>query len=160
MKNKKNIMYGLLLGILLLIIICIVAFGLRNKTFNVEKVEKDFTDSYSYYRVFDEYDLTNYFGIIAQEIDSYVVLGDYYDDPEEPKPFTPNELIVVINDKDPIDYYEIMRGFLDSYMLNEEDAKKMKLYENAILKKGNRYTYLIFGTKVKEKEKKLLQYLR
>ena len=159
MKNKKIIIIGCVL--LFIVLVVILLFKIFNsKKFDLNKAKDYFTDNYSDIRTYDQYDISNYFGIPFDEDDNYLFMGDFVDDPDAPKPFDPNELIVVINADNSSEYYELLKGFIDTNLMNQDDSKKIKLFDKAILKKGKKYTYLILGSKVKDKEKNLLKFLK
>ena len=77
------------------------------------------------------------------------------DELEEPN------LLLIITDlkKDKLkEYYEAIEGFVGSYTKNydeKQENKLINLYNEAILKKGKDYFYLIIGTKKTEFEEEL-----
>ena len=159
MKKKKVIIIAIIL-LLFGLLLSFILFKFQRKEFNVEKIKDVFLEDYSYYYQYDQYDISNYFGMIMDEDTSYVFLGDFDEDVNNPRPFSPQELIIAINGKEADNYYEVLQGYIDSNRINVEDSKLIKMFDKAILKKGNNYAYLILGTKLKEKEEKLLNYLK
>lgn len=160
MKNKKKII--IIIGSLLItILVILLLFKIFNsKKFDIKETTKYLTNNYSDIRVYDQYDISNYFGIPFTEEDEYLFMGDFSDNPDNPKPFEPNELIIAINAENSNEYYEVLKGFIDTNLANVGEEKKIKLFDKAILKKGKKYTYLILGSKTKEKEKALLKFLK
>ena len=56
-------------------------------------------------------------------------------------------------------YYDAFESYIDSTINFEENENILKLFNKAILKKGDNYTYLIISSNPKEVEKDiLLQY--
>lgn len=160
MKNKNVLIVGIV-ALIVFVLGCLLLFNKNsNKTkFDLDLVQKEFMKEFKEYdvREFDQYDISMYFGLDFNEIPSSLFISDFSEDPDEPKPFAPKVLIIVINTQDAEDYYDSLLGFVDLNKNNLEDKKLAKKYEKAILKKGKNYVYLLLGDNPKDMEKKLLE---
>ena len=76
--------------------------------FNVSEVEKEITQKYKDLNLYalDKYDISLYLGLEYEEIPSSLFLTDFEQDEEDPKPFSPKSLVVVINTNDEDKYYD------------------------------------------------------
>lgn len=161
MSNKKKITLIASIAFLIIFIIGMIILinNNRKSKFDLDKIEKEMLKEYKELdiRTFDQYDISMYFGLDFNEIPSSLFLSDFAENPEEPKPFSPKILIVIINTKDVDKYYDSLLGFIDLNKNNNEDKKIAKLFNKAILKKGENYVYLVLGDNSKEIEKKLLE---
>lgn len=161
MSNKKKITLIASIAFLIIFIIGMIILinNNRKSKFDLDKIEKEMLKEYKELdiRTFDQYDISMYFGFDFNEIPSSLFLSDFAEDPEEPKPFSPKILIIIINTKDVDKYYDSLLGFIDLNENNNEDKKIAKLFNKAILKKGENYVYLVLGDNSKEIEKKLLE---
>lgn len=163
MSNKKKITLIASIAFLIIFIIGMIILinNNRKSKFDLDKIEKEMLKEYKELdiRTFDQYDISMYFGFDFNEIPSSLFLSDFAENPEEPKPFSPKVLIIIINTKDVDKYYDSLLGFIDLNKNNNEDKKIAKLFNKAILKKGENYVYLVLGDNSKEIEKKLLESL-
>lgn len=161
MSNKKKITLIASIAFLIIFIIGMIILinNNRKSKFDLVKIEKEMLKEYKELdiRTFDQYDISMYFGFDFNEIPSSLFLSDFVEDSEEPKPFSPKILIIIINTKDVDKYYDSLLGFIDLNENNNEDKKIAKLFNKAILKKGENYVYLVLGDNSKEIEKKLLE---
>ncbi len=161
MSNKKKITLIASIAFLIIFIIGMIILinNNRKSKFDLDKIEKEMLKEYKELdiRTFDQYDISMYFGFDFNEIPSSLFLSDFVEDSEEPKPFSPKILIIIINTKDVDKYYDSLLGFIDLNENNNEDKKIAKLFNKAILKKGENYVYLVLGDNSKEIEKKLLE---
>ena len=161
MSNKKKITLIVSIAFLIIFIIGMIILinNNRKSKFDLDKIEKEMLKEYKELdiRTFDQYDISMYFGFDFNEIPSSLFLSDFAENPEEPKPFSPKILIIIINTKDVDKYYDSLLGFIDLNKNNNEDKKIAKLFNKAILKKGKNYVYLVLGDNPKEMEKKLLE---
>lgn len=161
MSNKKKITLIVSIAFLIIFIIGMIILinNNRKSKFDLDKIEKEMLKEYKELdiRTFDQYDISMYFGFDFNEIPSSLFLSDFAENPEEPKPFSPKILIIIINTKDVDKYYDSLLGFIDLNKNNNEDKKIAKLFNKAILKKGENYVYLVLGDNSKEIEKKLLE---
>jgi len=148
MKIKKVI-------ILIIIIVIVLGVGLfifnkKNKSVDMDKLEAEILDVYDDINVYDQYDISLYFGIdydfLSSTSDSYFFIGDYTPDDENTQ-FDANELVIVINSSEYEYFYEILKGFLDSNINNRDSSSNLSLYTDAILEKDSGYVYLILGSK-------------
>ena len=152
------IIIALIVLIFLFIVFMIINNSKKTK-FDLKVLEEKMIKEYKEYdiRTFDQYDISMYFGFDYNDIPSSLFLSDFVEDPEEPKPFAPKILIIIINTQKVDDYYDNLLGFVDLNKNNLEDKKMAKLYEKAIIKKGKNYVYLVLGDNPKDIEKKLLE---
>lgn len=159
-KKKKIILIASIAFLLVFIVGMIILINNNRKVkFDLDKIEKEMLKEYKELdiRTFDQYDISMYFGLDFNEIPSSLFLSDFVENAEEPKPFSPKILIIIINTKEVDNYYDSLLGFIDLNKDNSEDKKIAKLFNKAILKKGKNYVYLVLGDNPKEMEKKLLE---
>ena len=160
-KNKLKI---ILTGIILVLIILLIVIFMYNKNnkdrFNVSEVEKEITQKYKDLNLYalDKYDISLYLGLEYEEIPSSLFLTDFEQDEEDPKPFSPKSLVVVINTNDVDKYYDYFKDFVNYHISSTEDKKEIKRYDKAILEKGSNYVYFILGKDKKDIEKTILDF--
>lgn len=154
--NRKNIIV-LIIVITLLIIACIFMFKDRKKdmkNFDFIKIEEQMKKSYEEegLNTLDFIDITSLFGIDSSEIPNSVFLGNI-----NAIELTKENmmLIVAINTKEVDFYYDSLYSYIESNKMNLDNEKTLKLFNQAILKKGLNYVYLIISEDPKLVEKEL-----
>lgn len=154
--NRKNIIV-LIIVIILLIIACIFMFKDRKKdmkNFDFIKIEEQMKKSYEEegLNTLDFIDITSLFGIDSSEIPNSVFLGNI-----NAIELTKENmmLIVAINTKEVDFYYDSLYSYIESNKMNLDNEKTLKLFNQAILKKGLNYVYLIISEDPKLVEKEL-----
>lgn len=156
MKRKKLI---LILAIIVLVVcICTLFIFRKNKSIDFKKLEEELSARYDDLRVFDQYDISMYFGIDSDVLSSSLFMSDYNESGEDSL-FDPDHLIIVIDSKDSQNYYDILSGFINSNINNRDINSKLNLYTEAIFKKKKNLVYLILGSNKEQVEKVLKKYL-
>ena len=143
---KKNLL-------IVLISVCIVASSLyllrtnKKEDVNIDNVETILLRQFSDYnlRKLEKEDISNYFGMIMEEDVPYLFLTDFYEDETNPKPFSPNVLIVFINDSNYKEYANTLKDYVDCEIQNTIDQERLKLYNNKTIYEGSTYFYLVIG---------------
>ncbi len=164
MKKKSNNNYyiSLLVAIATLVLIAILIIIFKNdKKFDLNKVKEQFI---SYYadeglQELEKDNLDYYFQIPSSEIDNSLLLSNFnpYNMDEEK---TSHKLLLLLTDLsiEKVDeYYDSLDGIIYVYTNNDSlDESISSLYENAILKRGKSYVYLIIGEENNIMEEELL----
>lgn len=157
MKLKKK-------KILLIIIICLIScflifmFNRKDKNINFDELENELNNKFDNLIVYDQDDLSTYFGFDSTVLSSSLAISDY-DKNNGDGLFDPNFLVIVINSKDSKNYYNILKSYLDSNINNRDKDTKVKLYYDAILKKKGNIVYLILSSDNKKVEDIIKKYL-
>lgn len=141
MKNKK-ILIGIIFLIIISCVIVIMTSQKSNKELDFDLIEKNFTKQYSdiELRKLDKIDVLEYFGIDMNEKSLY--LTDFKD---TDKPFAPKNLLIIIQDDNLEENYDLLNQYINIVLLNSEDHDEIELFNNVILEKENNYLYLILG---------------
>lgn len=157
MKLKKK-------KILLIIIICLIScflifmFNRKDKNINFDELENELNNKFDNLIVYDQDDLSTYFGFDSTVLSSSLAISDY-DKNNGDGLFDPNFLVIVIKSKDSKNYYNILKSYLDSNINNRDKDTKVKLYYDAILKKKGNIVYLILSSDNKKVEDIIKKYL-
>ena len=142
MKNKKII---IILGCLIILIGFLIIFISSKKNINIdlEKIEKNVLVQYDELNLVkqDKYNLSEYFGINIKDED-FIFLTDYVFDEEKPVPFSPNNLLIVIN-TDNQEMYDILYDYINVEIYNSENLDRINLYKTASLELKDNYLYFI-----------------
>lgn len=140
--DKKNIIIAIV--VVIIAIILPLSLLLNKSDVNLEEVEKELLFEFSELnlRKLDREEITRYFGINIDDIDNVLFITDFVD---EEKPFNPNILIVIINDRNYQNYYSSLTSYLDTEISNTIDSQRIKLYQNAIINSNRYYFYLVLG---------------
>ena len=161
--NKGKKIKILLISIIIILIVTILTVFLYSRNskykFDVIEVEKEIRENYKQLdlRTLDNFDVNLYFGLELDDNSSSLFLTDFTEDADNPTPFAPKHVIVLINTKEVDKYYESLDEFVSYHKMSTEDKKEIKLYDKAILEKGNNYIYLILGSERKDIEKTILK---
>lgn len=131
----------IIISIIVIILIMLPLIFLSRNTVNLEEVEKTLLKEFVL-RKLERDDITNYFGINDYDPDTMLFLTDYQD---LDKPFSPNTLIVIINDYNYREHYDILKGYINAEISNSSDYERVKLYQDAIIKTSSHYFYLIIS---------------
>ena len=128
MNKKILIIIGTIIVLAIIVILSLSSNNL-NSDLNLDDLKRNIFKQYNELnlRVLENEEIRNYFGIdLKDDIDS-LFITDYFVE-ENPKPFSPNVLIVVVNSKD----------YLDMERVNK--------YKEAIIEEKRNYYYLALGT--------------
>lgn len=141
--SKKNIIISLIIVILIAIILPLSLLP-RKSDVNLDDLEKALLKECSdlNLRKLERDDIINYFGVTINDDDELLFLTDFKD---ENKPFSPNILIAIVNNRDHREYYDVLKSYIDMEIANSSDSERIKLYQNAIIKESRYYYYLVIG---------------
>ena len=147
MKFKLKGLCLICLIVIIVIIVIVLNISKSDKIINLDNLEKTLLKQYSELNLkkLDKYDISEYFGIVVDDNTSYLFLTNFENDEANPVPFDPQNLIVVVNSKDYMDYYNTLKDYIDGIIQNTEDYQKINLYKNALLKSNQNYFYLVIG---------------
>ena len=98
----------IIISITVIILITLPLIFLKKNTVNLEEVEKTLLKEYEL-RKLEMNDISNYFGISEYDPDTMLFLTDFE---ESGKPFSPNTLIVIINNGKYKEYYNTLKGYI------------------------------------------------
>ncbi len=156
-KGKKIIGVLATIASLLIILLIFILLSLTqdsSKSYNIVELQsllpKEFEDLNL--RDMDHIDLLSAFGLDKNEIPDSLSLMSYLTD-EDGNNTSSENYIIVINSENYKYYYDILYSQIDSLLRYEEDESKVELYQNAIIKCGENYTYLIVSKDAKDIEK-------
>ena len=138
MNKKILIIIGTIIVLAIIVILSLSSNNL-NSDLNLDDLKRNIFKQYNELnlRVLENEEIRNYFGIdLKDDIDS-LFITDYFVE-ENPKPFSPNVLIVVVNSKDYHDYATLLKNSLDMERVNK--------YKEAIIEEKRNYYYLALGT--------------
>jgi len=147
MSKKLIITISSIALIVALAVIFILSINKNNniKKYDFEKIENQLLRFYSEekgLRKLDFMDISSLFGIDEQEIPDSLFLGNITTEENVKEDMM---LIILINTSEVDYYYDSLYSYIDSYKLYLEDENIIKLFDEAILKKGSNYVYLIIG---------------
>ena len=125
MNKKILIIIGTII-VLAIIVILSLSSNNHNSNLNLDDLKRNIFKQYNEInlRVLENEEIRNYFGIdLKDDIDSLFITDYFIED--EPKPFSPNVLIVVVNSKDYHDYATLLKNYIDVEIMNslEEHEK-------------------------------------
>lgn len=141
--SKRNIMVLVSLVVILSIILPLTLLSGKSDV-NLDDLEKALLKECSELnlRKLEREDIINYFGVTISDDDELLFLTDFTD---ETKPFSPNILVAIVNNRNHREYYDALKSYIDMEIANTIDANRLKLYQNAIIKESRYYYYLIIG---------------
>ena len=141
--SKRNIMVLVSLVVILSIILPLTFLSGKSDV-NLDDLEKALLKECSELnlRKLEREDIINYFGVTISDDDELLFLTDFTD---ETKPFSPNILVAIVNNRNHREYYDALKSYIDMEIANTNDANRLKLYQNAIIKESRYYYYLIIG---------------
>ena len=145
MNKKILIIIGTI--IVLAIIVILSLSSNHNSDLNLDDLKRNIFKQYSELnlRVLENEEIRNYFGIdLKEDIDSLFITDYIVED--DPKPFSPNVLIVIINSKDYHDYATILKNYIDVEIMNSLDMERVNMYKETIIEENRNYYYLALGT--------------
>lgn len=159
MKNKKII---LIVTILLVISIIVTIFLIKNKQekeYDISGIQKQFITAYENdnLRQLDFVDIISLFGIDTNDMDEYLFISNINIEDDLNSNMV---LMALIKDEDIEYYYNSLYSYIESNLLHIEDKDILKLFNEAIIKKDNNYTYMIIGKDNKMMEKELNSFYR
>ena len=131
----------IIISITVILLITLPLIFLKKNTVNLEEVEKFLLKEYEL-RKLEKDDISNYFGISEYDPDTMLFLTDFE---ESDKPFSPNTLIVIINNGKYKEYYNILKGYIEMEINNSTTQERIELYNNTIIKPSSNYFYLIIS---------------
>ena len=134
-KNIKII----LIVIIIIILIMLPLFLLKKPKANLDELETILIKEFDL-RKLENDEISNYFGITNNNEET-LFLTDFN---ELDKPFSPNTLVVIVNNKDYKDYYSTLKGYIDTEISNTT-IDRIKLYQKAIIKTASSYFYLVIS---------------
>ena len=137
--NKTGKIIIIIITVIILIMLPLIF--LNRNTVNLEEVEKVLLKEFEL-RKLESDDISNYFGISDYDPDTMLFLTDYQD---LDKPFSPNTLIVIINNHKYKEYYNTLKEYINVEISNSSDYERVKLYQSAIIKPSSYYFYLIIS---------------
>ena len=153
-KTHNKIIIISIIAIIIFGIIIFLLFPFSFKRYDVDAIESQFLKYYSdkNLRVMDFVDMTALFGTNFDDTSDVIFMGNVTID----QPYTEDTmLVVVINDDNPIYYYDLLQSHIDSYLMYSDDDILNKLYKNAILVKGKKFVYFIVSNDAKVIEKEI-----
>lgn len=145
MNKKILIIIGAIVAIIIIAILSLTS-SKDNSNLNLDDLKRNIFKQYSELnlRVLEDEEIRNYFGIdLKDEIDSLFITDFNIDD--NPRPFSPDVLIVVINSKDYKDYATLLKDFIDVEIMNSTDIERVNKYKEAIIVEKRNYYYLVLG---------------
>ena len=146
MNKKLLIIIGAIVAIIIIVILSLTS-SKDNSNLNLDDLKRNIFKQYSELnlRVLEDEEIRNYFGIdLKDEIDSLFITDFNIDD--NPRPFSPDVLIVVINSKDYKDYATLLKDYIDVEIMNSTDMERVNKYKEAIIVDKKNYYYLVIGT--------------
>ena len=146
MNKKILIIIGTIIVLAIIVILSLSSNNL-NSNLNLDDLKRNIFKQYNEFnlRVLENEEIRNYFGIdLKDDIDS-LFITDYFVE-ENPKPFSPNVLIVVVNSKDYHDYATLLKNYIDVEIMNSLDMERVNKYKEAIIEEKRNYYYLALGT--------------
>lgn len=156
MKNNKKVYIVAIIVIILTIIASIFIFTNKekDKKYYVDDIQKEFISVYQddNLRILDFVDVISFFGINTGEIEEYTFMGNITTEDEINKDMI---FVVVINSDNATYYYDALYSYVESHLLHIEDIELLELFNNAIIKKGTDYTYMILGKEAKTMEEEI-----
>ena len=159
LTNKGKKIIGVLAAIasLLIILLVFIIISLNkdtSKTYDVEKLHNILIGEYEDINLkeMDQIDLLNAFGINIEEIPNSTLLMSMNSEGDEAYTSKDN-YIIIINTENYQYYYDVLYSQIDSIRRYSEDEETVKLYNKAIIKCGENYTYMIVSEHAQEIEK-------
>lgn len=158
MKNKKTklIIIVAMIIIFMIIIASILFISNKNKEkkYYVDDIQNQFISVYEEenLKILDFIDIISFFGIDTGEIEEYTFMSNMTTQDEINKDMI---FVVVINSDNASYYYDILYSYIESHLLHLEDTELLELFNNAIIKKGDNYTYMIIGSDAKMMEREI-----
>ena len=145
--SKKKLIIMIIIIVIIVSLAIILPLSLTNSekvdTLNLESVLlKEYSDENL--RIIDKEEIRDYFGIELDDEKEVLFMTDFQKD-DEPKPFSPNILIVVINDSDYQEISDALKSYIDSEINNVDDYDRVKLYQEAHIETKGNYYYLVIG---------------
>lgn len=137
--NKTNKI--IIISITVILLITLPLIFLKKNIVNLEEVEKTLLKEYEL-RKLEMNDISNYFGISEYDPDTMLFLTDFE---ELDKPFSPNTLIVIINNRKYKEYYNTLKEYIEMEIYNSTQKERIELYKNAIIKASSNCFYLIIS---------------
>lgn len=134
-KNIKII----LIVIVIIILIMLPLFLLKKPKANLDELETILIKEFDLRKLENE-EISNYFGITNNNEET-LFLTDFN---ELDKPFSPNTLVVIVNNRDYKEYYSALKGYIDTE-INNTTIDRIELYQKAIIKTASSYFYLVIS---------------
>ena len=142
--NKKKIIIIVIVVVLLAIILPLSLIDRKKvDTDNLGKVLlKEFPELNL--RVLEREEIMDYFGVTIDDDYEALFITDYQKE-DNPKPFNPNVLIVIVNDSNYEEIQNSIKSYIDSEINNIDDYERIKLFQEATIKTKRNYYYLVIG---------------
>ena len=145
--NRKKLLISFIICIMV-VIGCLIALLSRKNEYVFdsnsfyEAFEKRF-DDLNLHRL-DMYDIGSFFGLGYSSDEEVLFMSDFLGT-EDNHIFNPNELVIVVDEKNNEDYYDYLLNYVDMQINNLDDTDKINLYRNAIINKNGKVIYYIMS---------------
>ena len=114
-------------------------FFLKKPKANLEELETLLIKEFDL-RKLEKEEISNYFGITFDN-EKTLFLTDFN---EENKPFSPNTLVVIVNNGNYKEYYSTLKEYINVEIANAS-IDRVELYQKAIMKTASSYFYLVIS---------------
>ena len=143
--NKKKLIIIIVVIIVLLAIILPLSL-ISHKEVDTSNLESVLLKEYSdvNLRTIDKDEIRDYFGLEIDDDKKALFMTDFQNEDSQ-KPFSPNMLIVIVNDSDYQEIADALKSYIDSEINNVEDYERIKLYQEANIQAKSNYYYLVIS---------------